>query len=204
MERRWQQVVNKVPPLEPRPSHWPWSILLSCELERLPYPLRVVMAHQSCDHVGQWPARKVEGTMVLLQLPTTLPDVSFSSSDTGTSDIISPFPRKHQHLQQHASHWLETVSPGSTRPNSPSSVRSRSKSISTFPSLYTDEHRGSIRHSARRSNLGRRWVRWMDKNGMKQWVVLCSVLVAAGVKWATGLGSYSGMDDILTMRTQNL
>ncbi len=53
-------------------SRWPWSILLSCELEQLPlltlqllYPLRVVMAHQPCDHAGQWSARKVEGTIGL-------------------------------------------------------------------------------------------------------------------------------------------
>ena len=39
---------------------------------------------------------------------------------------------------------------------------------------------------------------------MKHWVVLCSVLVAAGVKWATGLGSYSGMEDIFAMRAQDL
>jgi hypothetical protein len=33
----------------------------------------------------------------------------------------------------------------------------------------------------------------MNKVGMKHWVVPCSVLVAVGVKWATGLGSYSGL-----------
>ena len=198
-------------PLEPRPLHWLWSILLSCELEQLPllvlqlpYPLRVAMTHQLCDHAGQWSARKVEGTIRLTLITQCLPDVSSSSSDTGTSDIISPFPRKHHHLQQHASHWLETPSPGPTRPNSPSSAHSRSKSISTFASLYTDEHRSSIRHSVQRSNLARRWVRWMDKNGMKHWVVQCSVLVAVGIKWATGLGSYSGMEDIVTRRAQNL
>jgi alpha-1,3-glucosyltransferase len=43
----------------------------------------------------------------------------------------------------------------------------------------------------------------MDKSGMKHWVVLCSVLIAVGVKWATGLGSYSGMQDLSTIRMQD-
>ena len=62
--------------LEPRPLHWLWSILLSCELEQLPLltlqppcPLRVAMMHQPCDHAGQWPARKVEGTIRLTSTP---------------------------------------------------------------------------------------------------------------------------------------
>jgi hypothetical protein len=128
-----------------------------------------------------------------LQLPNALPNTSLSSSDTGASDVVSPLPRRHHLLQQHASNWQETPSPGSTRPNSPSSIHSRSKGASAFASLYSDEHRSSIRHSVQRSNLARRWVRWMDKNGMKHWIIPCSVLVALGVKWATGLGPYSGM-----------
>lgn len=40
--------------------------------------------------------------------------------------------------------------------------------------------------------LGKRWVRWMHSLGMRRWVVLSALLASAGVRWATGLGSYSG------------
>lgn len=123
-------------------------------------------------------------------------DASFCSSDTGTSDVLSPFPRRHHLFQQHVSYWLETPSPGSTRPNSPSSVHSRTKrreSISGFASLYADDHRGSTRHPTDRSTPARRWVRWVGKIWERHWVVPSCVLVAVGIKWATGLGSYSGM-----------
>ena len=197
---RWHQVVNKVPRLN-LDLYWLWSIPLSRELEQLhlltlqlPYLLRVAMTHRPCGHAGQWPACIVEGTVWTdIKLRNALPNISFSSSDTGASEILSPFPRKHHRLQQHASHWLETPSPGSTRPNSPSSVHSRSRGVSAFTSLYSDEHRSAIRHSVERSNLARRWVRWMHKNRMKHWIIPCSVLAAVGVKWATGLGPYSGM-----------
>lgn len=41
-------------------------------------------------------------------------------------------------------------------------------------------------------SMGRRWVRWMHKHGLKRWVVPCAVLASVWVKWSIGLGSYSG------------
>ena len=39
----------------------------------------------------------------------------------------------------------------------------------------------------------RRWIRWMHKRGIKQWVVPLILLASALVKFAIGLGTYSGM-----------
>lgn len=40
--------------------------------------------------------------------------------------------------------------------------------------------------------FGRRWLRWMHKNGVKHWVVPCTLIASALVRWCIGLGSYSG------------
>ena len=40
--------------------------------------------------------------------------------------------------------------------------------------------------------FGRRWLRWMHKNGVKHWVVPCTLLASALVRLCVGLGSYSG------------
>lgn len=41
--------------------------------------------------------------------------------------------------------------------------------------------------------MGRRWIRWMHKRGMKAWVLPGALLTSTLVKWCIGLGSYSGM-----------
>lgn len=40
--------------------------------------------------------------------------------------------------------------------------------------------------------MARRWVRWMHKHGIKNYVIPAAVLGAALIKWCIGLGSYSG------------
>ena len=40
--------------------------------------------------------------------------------------------------------------------------------------------------------FARRWIRWMHKEGIKQWILPCVLLTTTWVKWTTGLGSYSG------------
>ncbi|KAH9936376.1 ALG6, ALG8 glycosyltransferase family-domain-containing protein [Fomitopsis serialis] len=47
--------------------------------------------------------------------------------------------------------------------------------------------------------MGRRWVRWMHKQGLKRWVVPCAVLASVWVKWSIGLGSYSGQTGYTAM-----
>jgi len=40
--------------------------------------------------------------------------------------------------------------------------------------------------------FGRRWLRWMHRNGVKHWVVPCTLLASVLVRWYIGLGPYSG------------
>lgn len=40
--------------------------------------------------------------------------------------------------------------------------------------------------------VGRRWIRWMHRNRMRDEVLVCSIAVAVWIKWCTGLSSYSG------------
>ena len=40
--------------------------------------------------------------------------------------------------------------------------------------------------------MGRRWIGWMHRHGMRDWILLCAVIGSAWVKWCVGLGSYSG------------
>ncbi|EMD39848.1 glycosyltransferase family 57 protein [Gelatoporia subvermispora B] len=81
----------------------------------------------------------------------------------------------------------------------------RLKASNSFRSLYdqeqTNPRRSSIMFPQRaqppvgprdEGGMGKRWVRWMHKQGLKRFVVLSSVLAAVWVKWAVGLGSYSG------------
>lgn len=39
---------------------------------------------------------------------------------------------------------------------------------------------------------GRRWVRWMHRYNMKNWVVPSAIAASTLVKWCIGLGTYSG------------
>lgn len=203
LESRWHQVVNKVPSLTATSSP-------TMESSSKPRTRTTSLAHPSTSQstVGgrDTPTLRPRSSTASIQsrgydsphlhFQNAPLDALFCSPDAGNSDILSPFPRRHHLLHQQASHWLETPSPGSTRPNSASSGHTRSQrreSISNFASLYAGEQRSSTRHSVEHSSLARRWVRWMNKIRMMPWVVPCSVLTAVGVKWATGLGSYSGV-----------
>ncbi|TCD70905.1 Glucosyltransferase-like protein [Steccherinum ochraceum] len=142
---------------------------------------------------------------------------SQASISSETSEIISPIPRRHHYLQANESrHWLPSpsVSPVSTRAASPPSAhpttsprayrlpqRARLSSV-----LEQDGHQplsfpyASQPHTRARppdedkheGSMSRRWVRWMHKQGMKQWVLPSVILISTWVKWCIGLGSYSG------------
>ena len=130
------------------------------------------------------------------------------------SDILSPIPRRHHHLQAHESrHWLSTppLSPVSTRADSPVSARGLSprairQSTLSFSSLSAPDIarlRASQTHVTHEKKtdegMARRWVRWMHKHNVKQWVLPCTVLAVTLVKWCIGLGSYSGASIFLCM-----
>ncbi|KZT09122.1 glycosyltransferase family 57 protein [Laetiporus sulphureus 93-53] len=154
-----------------------------------------------------------------LRTPVSYPHLSPASiiSNGSPSEILAPVPVKHHNLAaSESSHWLgsPTLSVSSSRPISPMSlggtsgdppVLARRRRLSyqlSFSSLMEMEL-GAHPLRAERTHksdperdsgegMGRRWVRWMHKHGAKRWVVPCAVLMSVWIKWAVGLGSYSG------------
>ncbi|KDR82818.1 hypothetical protein GALMADRAFT_851446 [Galerina marginata CBS 339.88] len=49
-------------------------------------------------------------------------------------------------------------------------------------------------HEPEEPALGRRWIRWMHKRGVRQWIVPGVLVASTLVKFAIGLGSYSGFN----------
>lgn len=47
-------------------------------------------------------------------------------------------------------------------------------------------------HEAEGTAMGRRWIRWMHKRGIEKWVEPGIIAASTLVKFAIGLGSYSG------------
>ncbi|KAH9891589.1 ALG6, ALG8 glycosyltransferase family-domain-containing protein [Cubamyces lactineus] len=134
-------------------------------------------------------------------------------SETDRSEIVAPVPRRHHILQTSESrHWLGTppLSPHS-RPVSPltplasSPTRRRLHPTLSFSSLGVQDAKRTVSasHSTtyspqkeRRTDddegMAKRLLRWMHHENMKAWVLPCLVLASLWVKWAVGLGSYSG------------
>ncbi|KAH8104721.1 glycosyltransferase family 57 protein [Cristinia sonorae] len=145
---------------------------------------------------------------------------SLASISSEQSEIVSPIPRRHQLLQASESrHWLPSpsVSPVSTRGASPSishpatSPRShRLPKRTRVNSVIQQDGSRTVRfpspsHLAKRvhppdeekkqsdeGGMARRWVRWMHKQGLKQWVLPNAILISTLLKWCVGLGTYSG------------
>ena len=126
--------------------------------------------------------------------------------------ILSPIPRRHLLESSASQHWLNSpaVSTTSSRPsspqlttgnNQPALLRHRFKGHQrSFSSLFeqeagttvgTERSNGKV-HEAEGDAMGRRWIRWMHKSGMKEWVVPGVIAASTLVKFAIGLGSYSG------------
>ncbi|KAI0768999.1 ALG6, ALG8 glycosyltransferase family-domain-containing protein [Trametes elegans] len=156
-----------------------------------------------------WPQRAT--TPVLRHRPSAV-SIFSDISDTDQSEILAPIPRRHHILQTSESqHWLGTppLSPRS-RPTSPlanapaSPSRKRLKQAISFSSLGIHDslrppstsHLGPPAQKERRSEddngMARRLLRWMHHENMKSWAVPSLVLASVWVKWAVGLGSYSG------------
>ena len=55
-------------------------------------------------------------------------------------------------------------------------------------------HRAVDRHmkGGLEGGFARGWIRWMHKEGTKHWILPCVLLTATWIKWAIGLGPYSG------------
>ncbi|KJA21176.1 glycosyltransferase family 57 protein [Hypholoma sublateritium FD-334 SS-4] len=71
----------------------------------------------------------------------------------------------------------------------------KSEQVPVLPSLRGGLHRVSGRGlEPEETGGGRRWIRWMHKRGIKTWVVPGVIAGAALLKFAIGLGSYSGQN----------
>jgi alpha-1,3-glucosyltransferase len=136
------------------------------------------------------------------------PSSGLSASDI--PKIVAPTPRRHFLDTSGSQLWLRTP------PMSPSTSRGASPTTHQFPSYPTrlGGHRDRVQsfsslaelktlstiasHGETREphdadvGMGKRWIRWMHKQGMKQWVVPSAIIASAWIKWGIGLGSYSG------------
>ncbi|KAG1844658.1 glycosyltransferase family 57 protein [Suillus subalutaceus] len=97
------------------------------------------------------------------------------SSETDYSEIIAPIPRRHLLQTSQSLHWLRVdTSSGDEWLNRGASPVSASSVGS-----------GTI-------GAGRRFVRWMHRNNMKNWMIPSAIAVSTLVKWCIGFGTYSG------------
>lgn len=111
-------------------------------------------------------------------------------------------PLRHHALQLTPDAWIRTPSPSSSRAISPSTPlrgggflrgSGRHYRFASFSSvLGAGEGPGAPQVREEEQGFGRRWLRWMHKNGVRHWVVPCTLLASALVRWCIGLGSYSG------------
>jgi len=112
---------------------------------------------------------------------------------------VAPVPLRHQALQPSPDAWIRTPSPlSSSRTISPTTpIRGGSLRASGHYSGYASfsavmEAGKEPPPSLEEQGFGRRWLRWMHRNGVKHWVVPCTLLASVLVRWCIGLGSYSG------------
>ena len=129
--------------------------------------------------------------------------------------VLSPVPRRHLLESSANQHWLNSpaISVTSSRPSSPRSttennqpaashIRNRFKAHHrNFSSIYEHEPQGAVVdartssdkvHEAEGTAMGRRWIRWMHKRGIEEWVIPGIIAASTLVKFAIGLGPYSG------------
>ena len=117
-------------------------------------------------------------------------------------EIVAPVPLRHHALQPELTPdaWMRTPSPSSSRAISPAtpirgSFLRGSRKNHRFPS-FSSVMDGRVGKGPevplQEQGFGRRWLRWMHKNGVKHWVVPCTLLASVLVRWCIGLGSYSG------------
>jgi hypothetical protein len=113
-------------------------------------------------------------------------------------EIVAPVPLRHQALQPTPDAWIRTPSPPSTRTISPTTpIRggfSRASAHYSYASFSTVMETGNPKETPwqEEQGFGRRWLRWMHKNGVRHWIVPCTLLASILVRWCIGLSSYSG------------
>ncbi|KAG8897754.1 Glucosyltransferase-like protein [Tulasnella sp. 403] len=132
-------------------------------------------------------------------------------SETDYEEILAPRPR---HSYAPLQTWLKTYEEGesplrTSSPLNPASNRhARKHSFPTLPTspsealsppavppqrrFTTDFGAPSTLRDARMDSPTRRWVRWMVKMHLRDWIVPLSIVSVVWVKWNIGLGGYSG------------
>jgi hypothetical protein len=112
-----------------------------------------------------------------------------------SSPIVSPVPRRHLLQTSETHQWLDSppLSPWASRMHSPVTAGPGAPHLS-FNALLKHKETliplPKVEHSE--NSMGKRWVRWMHKSGMKHWVIPLSIAAAMCFKWAVTLGPYSG------------
>ncbi|EGN97885.1 glycosyltransferase family 57 protein [Serpula lacrymans var. lacrymans S7.3] len=154
----------------------------------------------------------IDTTKPVLRNRASASSMKSAGSPTERSEIISPIPRRHLLQTSESQHWLHppaTPPFAVSREPSPVSATStvasfRRRKASTqhmnFSALMEQERMRSFpsyqtikpNDHEEEPGAGRRWVRWMHKNGLKQWIVPSAVGAAMYWKWCIGLGGYSG------------
>ncbi|KAG8715874.1 Glucosyltransferase-like protein [Ceratobasidium sp. 423] len=109
---------------------------------------------------------------------------SRAESETDFDEILSPQPRPHPRLLNTSQLLLQQAQ---TRPFSPLNPSSRGRTVS-LASIGSE----STLHGQPHESAARRFVRWMARNGLREWTPWVIVAWTALVKCAVGLGGYSG------------
>jgi alpha-1,3-glucosyltransferase len=128
---------------------------------------------------------------VLMVISSVSPAADSTLSDSYL-EIVAPVPRRHRALQPSPDVWILTPSPSSSRAISPQlaggSVGRERYRYTSFSAVMEAEKETPLQEQG----FGRRWLRWLHKNGVKDLAVPCTLLASILVRLCVGLGSYSG------------
>ncbi|KAH7337033.1 ALG6, ALG8 glycosyltransferase family-domain-containing protein [Rhizoctonia solani] len=108
---------------------------------------------------------------------------SRAESETDFDEILSPQPRPHPRLLNTSQLFLQQSQARPLSPLNPS--RGRTGSLARIGSEST-------LHGQPHESFARRFVRWMAKNGLREWTPWVTVAGAVLIRCAVGLGGYSG------------
>ena len=174
---------------------------------------------QTPSVIKQCPQRCVRLLFSSKSYPHSDQDAFDTAPSSDCSEIVAPVPLRHHILQTSESrHWLGTpplspysppTSPLSTYAASPLRSKKRLSQTVSLNAIASHERARvtSITHPAAlhphkerkpedEGSMAKRWLRWMHHEHMKAYVVPCLILASLWVKWAVGLGSYSGLQFI--------
>ena len=105
--------------------------------------------------------------------------------------LTSPSLHPHNHLPSITTRLKKPSSVGSLAERTHGSSSSKAGHPSASMRHTVDPH--VKEHGEWEGGFARRWIKWMHKEGIKHWTLPCVLLAATWIKWAIGLGSYSGM-----------